>query len=154
MTDGSPPSVDVVLAPGAEENGLASMLRDLIAQNVADNPRKMLDFNKLRGRVAIVADDADVAVTLEFHAGTATVRSGIAGIPDVTIRGPADAIMALSSLPSATPLGLPIPDFRDAEAVGVVRTVAGALGRRQLRIHGLFRGFGLVTRLGRVLSIH
>jgi hypothetical protein len=146
--------VDVVLAPGAEENGLACMLRDLVAQNVDGSPSKRSDFERLRGRVAIVADDADVGVTLDFHGGSATVHAGIAGIPDVTIRGPTDAIMALSSLPSTTPLGLPIPDPRDREAVGTVRTVLGAVRRRELRIHGLFLGLGLVARLGRVLSIH
>lgn len=153
MTD-EPRAVDVVLAHGAEENGLASMIRDLIAQNVEGSPRKRADFDRLRGRVAIVAEDADVAITLEFHGGSATVHAGIRHIPDVTIRGPADVIMALSSMPSVTALGLPIPDPRDREAVGVVRTVAGAIRRGELKIHGLFMGFSLVTRLGRVLSIH
>ena len=53
--------------------------------------------------------------------GTLTIHDGIVGIPDVTIRGPADAILALSNMPLATPLGLPFPAPGDLEAAKTVR---------------------------------
>src|SRR5262245_52320496 len=124
-------STHIVLAPGAEENGLATMLADLVRQNLEAKPHKKSDFDalgKLAGRVSIVADDADVALTLRFErGGKLTIHDGIVGIPDVTIRGPSDAIMALSNMPLATRLGLPIPSPRDAESVRSVRTVLSAM---------------------------
>src|SRR5579883_1610654 len=118
----------IELAPGAEENGLAMMLADLVRQNLDAKPHKKGDFDALRGSVSIVADDADVALTLRFErGGRLTIHDGIVGIPDVTIRGPSEAVLALSNMPLATPLGLPIPDPRDREALKTVRTIMGAM---------------------------
>ena len=95
--------VDVELAPGAEDNGLAIMLSDLVRQNLEAKPHKKSDFDALAGTVAIVADDADVVLTMRFEAGgKMRIFDGIEGIPDVTIRGPADAILAMSNMPLAT----------------------------------------------------
>jgi hypothetical protein len=146
---------DVRLAPGAEENGLAMMLRDLVQQNIEAKPHKMGDFEALAGSVAIVADDADVALTMRFEAGgKLTIHDGIVGIPDVTIRGPSDAILALSNLPLATRLGLPIPDPRDREAVKTVRTVMDAMRAKRLHVHGMAFHLPLVMKLTRVMSVN
>ena len=83
---------DVQLAPGADESGFACMLCDLLRQNLEAKPQKLGDFMALKGVVALVADDADVAVTLELRSGSCTIHAGIHGIPDVTIRGVADAV--------------------------------------------------------------
>jgi hypothetical protein len=105
--------------------------------------------------VAIVADDADVAVTLSFaEGGRLTVHDGIVGIPDVTIRGPTDVIMALSNLPLRTPLGLPIPERGDLESANAVRLVLRAARRGQLHVYGLPFHLGIVARLTRLMSIH
>jgi hypothetical protein len=146
---------EVELAPDAHENGLATMLTELVRQNLDGKPHKKGDFAALRGTVSIVADDADVALTLCFErGGKLTVRDGIVGVPDVTIRGPSDAIMALSNLPLATPLGLPIPGFRDREAIKTVRTVLGAVLQGKLHVYGMARHPLLVMKLTRVMSIH
>src|SRR5947207_2964305 len=103
------------LAPGAEDNGLATMLADLVRQNIQAKPHKRADFDALDGTIAIVADDAEVALTLRFSsssarggAGKVTIYDGIVGIPDVTIRGTSDTILALSNMPLSTPLALPL----------------------------------------------
>ena len=83
-------SVSIALAPGAEENGLASMLAELVRQNLDAKPHKLKDFYALRGSYAIVADDADVALTLRFAFGHLTVHDGIVSVPDVTIRATSD----------------------------------------------------------------
>src|SRR5215471_18119968 len=146
---------DVTLAPGAEENGLAMMLRDLVQQNLEAKPYKKADFEALRGSVSIVADDADVALTMRFErGGKLTIHDGIVGIPDVTIRGPSDAIMALSNMPLATRLGLPIPSPRDREAVKTVRTVMGAMREGKLHVYGMAFHLPLVMRLTKVMSIN
>jgi len=144
----------VRLAPGAEENGLARMLADLVRQNLEAKPHKRKDFDGLDGRVAIVADDADVALTLRFErGGSLTIYDGVAGVPDMTIRGPADAIMALSNLPSGL-FGLPIPNARDQGAVEAVRTVFGAVRAGTLHMYGAAFHAGLAMKLTRVMSIH
>jgi hypothetical protein len=146
---------DVALAVDARDNGLAAMLSELVRQNLEAKPHKMGDFAALDGCVAIVADDADVALTLVFcKGGKLTVRDGIVGVPDVTIRGPSEIIMALSNLPLATRLGLPIPNPRDREAVRAVRSVAGAVGAGKLHIYGMPFHPRMVMRLTRVMSIH
>jgi hypothetical protein len=147
--------VDVTLAPGAEENGLAMMLRDLVQQNLEAKPHKKGDFAALRGSVSIVADDADVALTMRFErGGKLTIHDGIVGIPDVTIRGPSEAVLALSNMPLATPLGLPIPDPRDREAVKTVRTVMGAMREGKLHVYGMAFHLPLVMRLTKVMSVN
>jgi hypothetical protein len=146
---------DVQLAPGAEENGLATMLADLVRQNLEAKPHKKGDFEALRGSVSIVADDADVALTMRFErGGKLTIHDGIVGIPDVTIRGPSDAVMALSNMPLATRLGLPIPNPRDSEAVKTVRTVMGAMREGKLHVYGMPFHLPLVMRLTKVMSIN
>ena len=145
---------DVTLAPGAEDNGLAMMLRDLVQQNLEAKPHKMGDFEALRGSVSIVADDADVALTMRFERGKLTIHDGIVGIPDVTIRGPSEAVLALSNMPLATRLGLPIPDPRDREAVKTVRTVMGAMREGKLHVYGMAFHLPLVMRLTKVMSIN
>ncbi|HXX66095.1 MAG TPA: SCP2 sterol-binding domain-containing protein [Polyangiaceae bacterium] len=145
----------VRLAPGADQNGLANMLADLLRQNMQAKPRKQADFATLDGTVAIVAEDADVALTLRFERGERlTIHDGIVGIPDVTIRGSADVIIALSNMPMATALGLPIPNPRDRESVGAVRTVLSAVGRKKLHLYGLAFHLPLVLKLGRLMSVN
>jgi len=148
-------SPDVTLAPGADNNGLAHMLAGLVSQNLQAKPHKLEDFASLDGRVAVVADDADVALTLHFHSGgKLVIHDGIVGIPDVTIRGPSEAIIALSNLPMATPLGLPIPRPGDREAVGAIRVVASTLRRGELRVYGAAFHLALFLKLGHVLSVN
>jgi hypothetical protein len=147
--------LDIVLAPEARENGLATMLARLVRENLEANPHKQVDFAALRGRVAIVAEDADVALTLHFErGGRLTVDDGIVGIPDVTIRGPAEVIMALSNLPLTTRLGLPIPDPRDRGAVQAAGMVARAMVAGELRVYGMAFHLPLVMRLTRVMTVH
>lgn len=151
----TPVQPDVQLAPDAEENGLATMLANLVRQNLEAKPHKKADFVALGGNVAIVADDVDVALTLSFEpGGKLTIHDEIVGIPDVTIRGPSEAIMAMSNMPLATPLGLPIPHPRDQEAVRAVATVLSAMRRGTLHAYGMPFHPLLVMRLTRVMSIH
>jgi hypothetical protein len=148
---------EVVLAAGAEENGLAVMLGDLVRQNLEAKPKKIADFDALDGRVSIVADDADVALTMVFASrsvGTLTIHDGIVGIPDVTIRGPADAILALSNMPLATPLGLPLPAPGDPEAMKTVRDLLQSMRAGKLHFYGMLMHLPLVMKLTRVMSVN
>jgi hypothetical protein len=144
----------IELAPGAEENGLAMMLADLVRQNLDAKPHKKGDFEALSGTVSIVADDADVALTLRFGGGHLTIHDGIVGIPDLTIRGTSDTILALSNMPLSTPLALPIPSPRDKEAMKVVRDVMTAMREGKFHIYGMAFHVPMLMRLTRVMSVN
>ncbi len=133
------------------------MLAELVRQNLEAKPHKKRDFEALAGSVAIVADDADVALTLRFErGGSLTIHDGIVGVPDMTIRGPAEIIMALSNLPSG-PFGLPIPNPRqpfDPSAAEAARNVFGAVRGGRLHMYGMAFHARMALKLTRVMSIH
>jgi hypothetical protein len=145
---------EVTLAPGAEENGLAMMLADLVRQNLDAKPHKKPDFEALDGTVSIVADDADVALTLRFDAGRLTIHDGIVGIPDVTIRGPSDTILAMSNLPLSRRIKLPVPSRSDKEANKALRGMMSAMREGKLHIYGAAFHIPLMMRLTRVMSVN
>lgn len=144
--------MSIELAPGAESSAFAAMLADLVRQNLESKAHKKKDFVALRGAVALVADDADVAVTLEFRGGSLVVHDGIKGIPDVTVRGSSDAIMSMSNVPLTRPLALPIPT--DRMALGVMRGMLRAMAKAELRVYGMLGNLGLLSRLTRVMSVN
>jgi hypothetical protein len=151
---GAPQTTSIELAPGAEDNGLASMLADLVRQNLEAKPHKRGDFRSLVGSFAIVADDAEVALTLRFDHGKLTIHDGIVGIPDVTIRGPADTIMALSNMPLTKRLGLPLPDPRDKEGIKVSQGILAEMRKGTFHIYGMFFHVPKLLRLTRVMSVN
>jgi hypothetical protein len=153
-------TVAIDLAPGAEDNGLASMLADLVRQNIESKPHKTADFDALEGTVAIVAEDAEVCLTLRFtrgrgtQGGRLTIHDGIVGIPDVAIRGTSDVIIAMSNTPLTTPFGLPIPSPWDKDGVANFKQMLAASKAKQFQMHGALLHPGLVMRLTRVMSIN
>ena len=147
------PSIE--LAPGAQDNGLAVMLSDLVRQNLASKPHKQADFDalaRLSGSIAIVADDADVALTLRFEDGKLRIHDGIVGIPDITIRGDSDTILALSNMPLTRRMALPLPS--DKEGLMLLRSVVQALRGGRFHIYGGLFNLKLLTKLGRVMSVN
>jgi hypothetical protein len=136
----------IELAPHADQNGLATMLATLMAQNVEGDPARARTLGRLSGRVAIVAEDAGVSTTIELRRGRVNVHDGIVGIPDLTIRGGVEQIGDMSRMES---LG-PFPDPRGE----VNRAMARALRERKLRIYGLPRALRLLLGVGEVLAVH
>jgi hypothetical protein len=76
------------------------------------------------------------------------------GIPDLTIRGPSDVIMALSDMPLWTKLGLPIAPPRDKAAKEVQKTVMTAMKEGRFHIYGAAFHPGMLMRLTRVMSVN
>lgn len=135
----------IELAPGADQNGLATMLATLMAQNLADHPDRERTLARLGGRVAIVAEDADVALTIELGRARVVFHDGIVGIPDLTIRGGFEQIGDMSRMESVGPL----PDPRGE----VNRAMARALREKKLRIFGLPWSLPLLLGIGEVLAV-
>jgi hypothetical protein len=147
------PVMDIALAPGADENGLAVMLSELVRQNLETNPHKMGDFEALSGVIAIVAEDAEVALTLCFDRGDLRIHNGVLGVPDVVIYGTSDTIMALSNMP-LNRQGLPIPARDDKAGQELVRSVFRALVKRSFRIEGMLFHLPMLMRLTKVMSVN
>jgi hypothetical protein len=139
----------IELYPGAEDSPFAQMMLTLLRQNIADDPKKLAAFSRMHGRVALIAEDLDAAVTLRFGAGKLCVYRGIHGIPDLAIRGDSDALVDLTRLPPHARLRR-LPDLRSDPA----RALWRALRARTLRIHGLFSHAALAVRFSQVMSVY
>jgi hypothetical protein len=139
---------EIELGPGAEENGFALMMSELLRQNLDDHPHKRRDFRRLRGRVAIVVEDAEVSVTMVFDSGHLVVHDGIVGIPDLTIRADSDDVMQMSLMELTSRFALPDPRRE------VTRKVLGASRAGRIRMYGALANIPLVLRLTRVMSVN
>jgi hypothetical protein len=142
------------LAPGAENNGFATMLADLVRQNLEAKPHKTGDFDAIYGNVAIVAEDADVALTLAFNRGRLLVHDGILNVPDVTIRGSADVIMAMSNIPLTRRFGLPFYRRKDKQAAATMREIGVAMRSGTFHAYGMAFHLPMMMRLTRVMSVN
>jgi len=137
---------EVIVAPSAQENGLALMLAELIRENVASRPGKRRDLEALDARVGIVARDAGVSLTLDFRRGVVVVHDGLLPRRTLTITTSAEKVTSLSLIDIQ--YGLPI--FHDQTGQAVVRDLLGGA----TTIEGLFLHPLSLVRLTRLMSIH
>ncbi|MBW2703800.1 MAG: hypothetical protein JRF33_23525 [Deltaproteobacteria bacterium] len=119
----------IVLDPGAEENGLALMLADLLRQNMEENPEKRKVFNLIKSVVAITSTDAEVSLTLFFNRGNCVIFDGVVGRPALHIEAESETILGLSTVP----IKLYLPDLMDPAGRGLVTN----LFNKKLKITGL-----------------
>jgi hypothetical protein len=129
---------------GAEPNGLATMLAELLEANLRREPRRRVLLRS--GTVELEAEDAEVGVLVRFRPDAVTVsnadgRSAAA----VRVRASSTDLLALSAIPLR--FGLPDPLDRDG------RAMLGAIARRRVRISGLWTHPILISRLARLLSV-
>jgi hypothetical protein len=126
-----------------EPNGIATMIGGLIQANLANQPERSALLKP--AVVGIVAEDAHVALTLGISPERVTVRNGLAPRVDVLVRTDAQTLTEMSS----TPLRLGFPDAFSKAGRAVTRKLfAGSL-----RVQGLIRHAGTVSRLNRLLSV-
>jgi hypothetical protein len=134
--------VNVVVA-GSEPSGLASMIAELIRQNLArDEGRRRL----LRRCVAVL-DAPDAGVIVYLRIGGTGVRVGDGDVPDANLRIRADSEQLLSL--TTAPLRLGLPDMARPEGRAVVRELLA----RRLRIRGLLAHPRRLARLTMLLSV-
>ncbi len=144
----------IELAPGAENNGFATMLAELVRQNLEAKPHKTADFDAIAGSIAIVAEDAEVALTLVFDHGKLVVHDGIHEVPDVTIRGTSDIIMAMSNVPLTRRFGLPFALAGDRQGKQTLRDIAGAMRSGAFHAFGMVLHLPAMVHLTRVMSVN
>jgi len=142
---------DIGFAPGAEDNPLAVWIGQLVAENVAAHAACRRDFGVLRAAVAMVAPDRRLSVTLRFDHGQLTIHDGMIGIPDVTLCGDYEVLVAVANIP-LSPIGrLPLPPLSRART-GAWRTTALELVSGELKVYGLLSHPLVLVRLLRLLS--
>ena len=125
-----------------EPNGLASIVGELIEQNLARDPRRR---RSLRATiVALTAADADVAASLRIAAGGVEVANGADPRADLEIVADGHRLLDLA----AVPLRIGLPDPFTARGRAVLRELM--TGR--LRVRGLLRHPARLARLNRLLS--
>ncbi len=128
---------------GPEPSGLASMVAELIEQNLARAPER---HALLRSSVAVLdAPDADVTVFLRIAPGE--VRIGDGDVPDAHLRIRADSGRLLDL--TTAPLRFGLPDLLSPQGRSIVRDLLAG----RLRIHGLARHPIRLARLTEVLSV-
>jgi len=130
----------------ASDNGLASMIGTLISQNLEDHQELRSDLARMHGRVALIAEDVEVSLTLQFMQGRLLIHDGIVGLPDITLRAGSDEILSLSLVESTT-LGL--PDLRGEH----LQKVAKGLWQGRLRLYGFAANLPLLLRLNRLMAV-
>lgn len=138
----------IELVGDAKNNGMATMITDLITQNLADHPDKRRDFAHLVGRVAIVAEDAGVALTLAFSFGALAVFDGIEGIPDVTVRASSDDVINMSLIELTEKSRL--PDLKGEVTKAIIQS--SRAGR--IKVLGAIWNIPMLIHLTRVMSVN
>jgi hypothetical protein len=138
--------MEIRLAEGAEEIGLAVMLQDLIVQNLEQNPHKLTDFKKLDIAIGLDVSDVEIKLTLSFSNNTLTIQPGIQGRPELNITADSATVMNLSN--QKIKWGLPY--YFDETG----REIMAAMKSRQLRVTGMIRHFTSLIRFSRVMSVH
>ena len=139
-------NLHIELAEGAEDIGLAVMLKDLLLQNLEERPRKVTDFKKMRIPIGLTVSDADLALTMKFDQDGLTIYPGIQGDPGLNITAEAETVMDLSNV--RIKWGLPY--YFDEPGQAVLQ----AMRQGRLKIKGMLAHFPSLVRLSRVMSVH
>lgn len=139
-------AITVALTASAEDNGLANMLATMMRQNLEDHPARATKLGAMRGRMAIFAEDAEVATTIVFDGPTVTFHDGIVGVPDLTIRGGFEQIGDLARMETGR---FELPDPRGE----VNRSLGRAMMRGALKVFGLPRGLPILIGFGDVMHV-
>ena len=126
-----------------EPNGLATMIGGLIEGNLKDHPERERQLRP--AVVGIVADDAGVGITLRIAPGRVVMVNGVVGDPVVLVRGDSATLTELSTVP----LRFGFPDALTADG----RAVTRKLRNGELKVKGLSKHPGVVSRLNRLLSV-
>ncbi len=135
----------VSLAPGTDDSGLAWMLAELVRVNLAQDPGKRRDFERLDAVVIIEARDAEVIVTMEFARGFLTVHAEER--PGSHVRISADSRTILEFARLKIVLGLPMVLGRQGRAL-LREMLEGSV-----RISPVRGNVGTLLRLTRLLSV-
>lgn len=138
-------AVQINIAAGVENSGLAMMMADIIKGNLKEKPFREKLLNGLKGNIYLVAEDAEVDMTMAFETDCLTVHCGKVGTPKVVIRTDSMALLDLANI--RIKFGLPY--YFDK----VGRSVIKKLLTGQLKLKGLLTHPFMVTRFTILMSV-
>jgi hypothetical protein len=133
--------VPVVVAP--ETEGLGVMLAELVRANLGAHPERAR-YLRAPGTINLEATDAEVEVGLRFGEGSMHVGPAHAKA-DLSVSATSEVLLQLTNVP----LRFGLPDNLTAEGRGITKLLLNGT----IKVHGLARHLGLMTRLNRVFSI-
>ncbi|MGB5746845.1 MAG: hypothetical protein WBM69_07685 [Desulfobacterales bacterium] len=139
-------TIQVDIAEGAEEIGLAVMLRDLLIQNLEQNPHKISDFSKLNIPIGLHVFDVEIKLTLDFSNESLTIINGVTGQGGLNITADSGTLMNLSN--QRIKWGLPY--YFDETG----KEILAAMKSGRLKVKGMLRYFPTLIRFSRVMSVH
>jgi hypothetical protein len=132
-----------VVYRGEEPSGLASMVGELIDQNLERDPTRL---RLLRSSSAtITVPDADVAITVRTGPGEVEIRDGADPGAQLAITADSERLLSLT----AAPLRFGLPDVFDARGRAVLRDVVSG----RVRIRGMVAHPRRLARLSSLLSV-
>lgn len=137
--------IEVQMAPGAEENGMAVMLAEMIKTNIGNRPERRKDFDKLNATVWITAEDAEVEMTMVFDRGSLTVHDGRAGRASLQIATDSATLLDLANIN----IKYGMPWYFDETGMSVVRKLL----KKELKIKGMFTHIAALTHLTKIMSV-
>ena len=136
----------IVVAEDAQENGLATMVADLLQANLDESNHKKNVFLRMKGVVALVATDAEMFATLVFDSGRCDVHDGVYSEPDLRIFSDSESILELSLIPIVHG----VPYYLNETG----KSVAKKLLTGEICIGGMLLHPRLLTQLTIVLSVN
>lgn len=139
-------SPEIVLHDDAEENGLASMIADLMRENLADSPYKTKVFSLMKGIVTLEATDAEVRTTLSFDRGRCVINDGVPRMPDLWVVTDSESILELSLIRIVKGL----PYYFDETGKALVKKMIS----REVHVEGAALHPILLTQLTIALSVN
>jgi hypothetical protein len=128
----------------AEPNGLATMLGGLIEANLEAHPDRAALLKP--AVIGITAPDAEVSVTITMAPGRVAMANGIQGRPNLFVQADSDVLIELSSVP----LRFGLPDNMTKGG----REVTGKLFKGTIKVRGMYRHVGKLSRLNKLLSVN
>jgi hypothetical protein len=100
---------EVVIDEKAKNNGLASMIYQMIKENLEKNPWKEKFVKKINSEISIFAKDAEVKVSLSFRKDKVLVFDGEIFSPDIKISADTSDLIEMTKIKIISLLGLNIP---------------------------------------------
>ncbi len=145
-----PSTTPVQLHADAQSDPFALLIAQLIESNLTDHPTKRRQFLVMDGRVALVADDMQSALTLDFRDGMLMIHKGIYGLPQITVRATSGDIVDMSRIELLQLGPWPVLDPRGK----VNRQLAQSVWKRKIHMRSGWRTLPLAWRLMQLMAVN
>jgi hypothetical protein len=137
--------IQITIDKDAQDNGLANMIKDLLAQNITNHPEREKDAKVLNGGIVIDANDIEVSLTLICKNGHIHIKNGVVEPYKLKITTASDNIMKLNMLK----IKFGLPYYFDKAGREVLAMLFGG----KLKIKGLLAHPIMLTHITKLFSV-